>query len=325
VRAGGDPMSSADVSGIGHSYDHLPVDALPVDVAIDRYVPARIARWEEYRTIMTTVVKAAAPPSYEVAREMLFIGYAFIQWLVTIAAVPIDADRLFTERNLLRFVQQMPSKGKAFREGIQAKYLARLVKAHTGSRPKTGLPEGRKVANPYTRAQLASACSFANTRRTELQTRTLRTIVALGAGAGLSFIEMEAVRLRDLADDHVLVTVQRPRVVPLIPYWLDWIDRDPNGEPDDHLVMPGRPRLRKHGEKLRNFIKSVDDNPVDANRLRTTWVVSLIRAGIGAGEIRNMAGFKTFQALDNYIPFLPDIDPVALRDRIAQITPESTR
>lgn len=199
-------------------------------------------------------------------------------------------------------------------------YRSRLVNIAVRINPTAGAPVkaptlGHRAVRPgYTRTQEAAIRRTALRQRNPGTRRALCAVVGFCAGAGLDPADLRNLRT-DTVTDHaaqgieVTVAVGKIRTV--------WVRRE-----YEKLVRVGleglRPGALVIGKQVdrRNVTTSIiecaelyDAPPLDASRLRSTWLTWLMTRQVPVQVILYASGLKTARTLTDLIDQLPRVDP----------------
>ncbi|MFK0402759.1 hypothetical protein ACIQTT_10545 [Microbacterium sp. NPDC090225] len=131
-----------------------------------------------------------------------------------------------------------------------------------------------------------------------------RRIFALAVGAGLTPLEIQEVRYRDLHGTHVTVQGEHARVAPILHEWREELVLD--GDPDSYVVVPDALREGPHAKAVGEFLGMFPAPRPVPRRLRSTYLVTILAAGISAQDFVAVTGREAAGALNQYRDFLPD-------------------
>lgn len=162
---------------------------------------------------------------------------------------------------------------------------------------------------PYTHEELDYWWRIAQSQKTTHRVRLLSSVIALGAGAGLTTSEIanlpkDAIQTHPSMDDLLLVHLpERVSVVDT-----DWAER----VHDLNAQIPGEywfGTMRMQTKDLLTYVKSKAIIPADAptltvRRLRTTYAVTLLNRGVLAPEFFAIFGSKsaiTYERLARFV------------------------
>ncbi|TFC25168.1 site-specific integrase [Cryobacterium sp. TMT1-3] len=293
---------------------------------IVRYHPkVSLTQWKAVREFTIATAVQMKPRSYESTRRLMTMTARFHSWLWAATGSELTAERVYTSRNVYRYLQEfLPTHSESHRWGIvrQLGTIADLL-ANGGIKrlPAPHLP-GRR---PFSLADSATMHSWAASLTTNLKRQNAWAILGLAGGAGLRTDEIIDVRLGDIemTDGRVFVNVPgpRPRRVPVMNPWNRTLLRslDQRTNPDEFLFCGYRSNeyrptaiqtfLTLHPSRVRATV----------SRLRSTWIVSQIDNGLPLPVLKAIAGFASAQSLDKHLRYAK---PLNLADYIGLITGE---
>jgi len=170
----------------------------------------------------------------------------------------------------------------------------------------------RKVALPYAPGELDGLRSDAVNQATVGRVRAARTLLALGAGAGLDGRWVARVGADDVCarDGAVLVKVGQPaaRIVPVLASWERDI-LDLAAFAGDEFLLGGRSIARNRAGSLAASIVVAHGHPkLSASRLRSTWLVTHLAMGTRLPELARAAGLQGVTVLSDLLSFVPVLD-----------------
>jgi hypothetical protein len=178
---------------------------------------------------------------------------------------------------------------------------------------------GSSASAPYSPAEQIALWSSACGQPTEQLRTGCKILLAAGLGFGLDSREVIPLRVHDIrvTDGGGLVVVNvrgtRPRLVvcrrPWEPVWRDLVKDRPVGEAQ-WLFRP-----EAHG-RVKNTVTNFLAHTADSHgtprlvtaRLRATWIVGLIDAGVPLPVIVAAAGVVSLHALSRYLPYVRAVD-----------------
>lgn len=165
---------------------------------------------------------------------------------------------------------------------------------------------------PYTSREIGVLTVWAAGQRTAYARHNAVAMVALGLGCGLRAHEFLTLRGRDVTVDDagVMVTVtagQWPRTVPVLARWeAEVADLAAEVDPGAYLFRPDREVSRPNSVHV--FLR--DANPpecgVSLNRMRVTWIVGHLTAGVPLAALLQAAGIVSVTSLERYARYLTD-------------------
>ncbi|WP_281945663.1 hypothetical protein [Streptomyces olivaceus] len=223
-------------------------------------------------------------------------------------------------RFLLTLTGVKPSSITTF-ASVLARVRETLVWVERGEPARPRLSAHRTRAEPYTTSELARLDAWANALETRsVDRRNAKAMTTLGAGCGLTPSEMLATRGSSI---HVLpsdaVVVRPPgsdRLVVCRSLWEEDLADLARAAGDGYLFAPHR-EVEKPKNAISNWVRRTHPAdpkmpPLQMARLRSTWIVMLLRARVPSEIVAKAAGMSTTAALAPYMAWVPDHSPEAI-------------
>lgn len=184
--------------------------------------------------------------------------------------------------------------------------------AITRAAPWESRPAGkarRQVADPYTPAAINQLQVDALAQATPLRRRAARTVIALGAGAGLDGRWVGKVTAADVlrVGSAVVVRVGEPsaRQVPVIRSWESEVLDLAAGAGSEFLIG-GRSLAPNRVSDLIYRLEIPRGHPkLSPARLRSTWLVTHLTLGTRLPELARAAGLQGVFVLSDLLPHVP--------------------
>ena len=278
--------------------------------------------WPYTRTAVSEAVSASTSAPRNTAKYLShlsdFAAWAHAQGLPLTPAVLLDADVI--ERYIAVGMSGARDSTRATRRAI-----LRRIARHCASPPKDlPLPIAyRRVRPPYSPEELQGLLALASAQPTPSRRRTLRAILHLGLGCGIASRDLAWVRGQDveqLPDGAVSVTVSggtRPRaVVALHAHETELLElsRFAGGG----LLIGGSTRGRRNVTRgpLDRVVGGEDLPRLETARLRSTWLLTHLRARTPLPALMTTAGLTSVRPLEDLLHHCPidaDAAQVALR------------
>jgi integrase len=222
-------------------------------------------------------------------------------------ALPIDVS-LFQPSSIERHILEgLPNYTWASRSNVRS-ILLRMSEALLGENAARirHLPIGPSTASePFTADEAATVRAWASAQKLSRRT-SAAALVGLGAGAGITAGELTAMKVSDVAADGSSVTVRegRSRTVVIDPRYRGLVKRAVKNRGFDEWIFS--PQRRVAGKNLVSGF--VAHNPsesvaINARRLRATWIVEQLRAGVPSMELRLASGVESLSALDRFLRY----------------------
>lgn len=274
----------------------------PLRQELEKYRPRYPKHWTEIRPLVLNIVAMTQKRKHKQVQMHIRFARDFILWAWQEASCELTLEDIFTEPNVRVYLAQAPSAGAHSAQMNRSASLAKMVLAITGSRP-TLRPREQLGPAPYSTKELAAAWSTVTSGSTPWRRTNGRRIFALAGGAGLTPLEIQEVRYRDLNGTHVTVSGEHARIAPILHEWQDELMLD--GDPDAYVV-PDALREGPHAKAVGDFLGMFPTPRPVPRRLRSTYIVTILGAGISARDFVAVTGRDAAGALDTYRDFLPD-------------------
>lgn len=289
---------------------------------IDGYVAdVPEAHWAAIGTFVRDTVTDLAPQTAGVARNYLAATAKFAHWLWQSVGADLDPQSVFRPALINRFMQEVMSAHSSTYQYQTTQRLNVLAAHFTRTVPARLNLKDPHAVSTYTERELASFCSSAARRNNPARRSNAHVLLALGAGAGLRAEEIAAARVGDIVADpqgiSVAVHGKQPRLVPVHRRWVNTLTLSLAGRPAKEFAFSG---YRPHGYPARVIhqlgIDDPDEQTPSATRLRATWIVLQLNAGLPLDLLLNIAGLNNPTSLAPYVRVMNRHDLVDYRDVI---------
>lgn len=172
---------------------------------------------------------------------------------------------------------------------------------------RAAIPRDDLVAKPYSAQELDRLHDWAESAGTDNMRTNRWRVLALAGGAGLRAREIKGLRWKDIEQHGTETFINLPdRFTPVSElYEEELYDR---GEPNEYVVFPRRTRRET---SLHTMMFEKRDNSgiaIDTRRMRSTWIVGLMRAGLNEKLICRVAGLSSLNNWDVYRATFDDAD-----------------
>jgi site-specific recombinase XerC len=180
------------------------------------------------------------------------------------------------------------------------------------------------VNAPYSQAEITELVSWSRGLSTATMRRNVRALLSIGLGAGLSAREISRLAGTDVREEQGFVVVdvvgERARTVPVRHVWAGEVLELARESGDRPFFRPERTRIVRND--ILTFIDRCTDKGQDAKfciqRLRVTWMVGHLAAGVPVGVLAQAAGVAATH-LVKYVRFVPVPDADEARKLLAGI------
>lgn len=273
---------------------------------------------EQLRPFVLEVTGKVAPQTQDTARKTLTRTTRLGAWAVD-RRLPLDPEKVLTPDRVARYVEEtFDGRAGASATTVRSS-LEQIGRAATTHAPWPGRPTTiarTPPAGPYLPDKIAAYRRAAAVQPRRSARRCMTGVLVLCAGAGAMPGQAARATTDGLVPDaegRWCVTLDRPdRLVPIV---LDFVD-DALRLAADH---PGEPWLSRVprcenwlGGVLRKVRLDTQLPPLLALRLRTTWAVGRLDAGVPLKTLVRAAGLTTAHSLSPLLPYTTHDDDAAL-------------
>ncbi|WP_374457021.1 hypothetical protein [Nocardioides sp.] len=263
------------------------------------------------------------------AQIMLGTTAGLAYWCWKIAGIPLEDRYAFRHDIITSYTNHLFARGE-FTNATVATYrstLMRMADVLMGAESTTyRLPPLRtnKPVAPFDWDQQIALRSWAAGQATNARRIGCTTLLAGCTGAGLSATELLELTAADVHPDRLGVVLdikgRRPRKVPVLAEWetvLAEIARA-SWKPEQWIFLPGRTTCDVN--QVHRLIRRSNDKPfpINAQRLRSTWIVTQLIAGVPVQAILDASGIETLSGLGRFLEFAPGVDPGEARAALTQ-------
>lgn len=289
---------------------------------IEGYVPRDITAsvWTKtLRPFVIPALRASKPVGLAEMERNARVLTLIAAWCVK-QGIPLDIEPVLDPDTVERFcsagLKKTPSRG-SYRATLRK--LGRELTKKAPWEPRPEPMPARKVAPPYTAAQMRSLLLDARRQSTPSRRRAAIALALLGAGAGLDGRWARTVRGTDVhkADGVVLVRVgaPRPREVPVLKEYESELLALASEAGDEYLVGGHTTHRNRTNEIVARFEDGHNHPKLEPKRLRSTWIVTHLTLGTRLPELLTAAGtsrIETFDALLKYVAALNSAERIRM-------------
>ena len=296
-----------------------------VDLVVAAFIPQgrrAHAAWPYTHRVVAEAARVSTRSPRNAAKYLSHLS-DFAAWAQA-QGVPLALEALLDPDVIERYIAVgMPGSKDSTRATRRA--ILRRIARHCAS-PQQDLPlpiAYRRVRPPYSPEEVQGLLALASAQPTQSRRMTLRAILHLGLGCGIASRDLAWVRGQDieqLPDGSVSVTVSggtRPRAVITLQAHettLLEIARFARGG----LLIGGSTRGRRNVTRgpLDRVVGGEDLPRLETARLRSTWLLTHLRARTPLPALMNAAGLTTVRPLEDLLHHCPidaDAARVALR------------
>lgn len=242
---------------------------------------------------------------------------------------PLDLDVLLQPEVLERYAAFRTREVKARRakKSVRDEELSRLraIAAERAKRRYVAQVRSesskRLPRTPYTKSEVWSLVRAGRLLEDPAFRRTYLSIVALGAGAGLTPAEIHDARIEDLRTDGRTLWIaprsdlRKVAEVPVAQPWADVLREALSIEKprEDGRILATGPYRSGLDDFLRDRADKSDQLRVSLSRLRAAWMLQRVEAGARLDEILRYAGLKSAEPLRFIVPLAKARSDAAIR------------
>lgn len=293
----------------GHNIDHRAA----VASLIASYKPIMIprARWAAIAEFTRSAVTDFNPRHQAEARLVLFGIARIADWTHHTAGHPLRREIVLDPRNIDDYIKRGYPVAEQARKNIVRNYLHMLSlelghgdEARRRARPTKTVD---KFA-PYTPREYVDFRLTGRTASTPLRQHVWSTVLALGAGFGITTPEIfEATPTDILEDARGLVLRVRGRNVICLPEWEREVDTALTRRRNNERLVTDEP-LHDPPTYLHTTLRYADStfnqNRYVVERLRTTWIVRHLEAQTPTQAIMRALGVSTTKPIERCLPYV---------------------
>ena len=282
-----------------------------------QYAPNLPAEYvAKIRTFVENAVAMALPKTSYAAKTLLSPAMRFTYWAVFVAGAEQDATAVFQRELIEYYVRETMGE---LREGTRRNNRAWLFRVAEAVNPETNprnpMPlNQRGMDTPYTSGELDILDGWAAGQGTTYSRRAATTLVALGAGAGLSSREIALLRndAISIGDDRsVTINITeggRPRQIPVAARYEKTLAKAVKDMPGERFVFLPQ-RTRTENDVVSAFVARISrptgTPTVRVQRLRNTWLVQQMTNRVDVLTLMEAAGLKSLESISRLASFVP--------------------
>lgn len=292
--------------------------ALPrtVTALIDAHAP-RLPKavWDRIGPFVRDAVSLAAPKTAYSAEILMTATTHYVAWCMA-QGWTLDAEVVWSRQAIDLYVT---NRKLPLADGTRRNYRARLMRISEVLLPEEhgeqmSALNRKSTAAPYTAAQMEAHRQWAGAQVTPVKRYRAMLMLVFCAGAGLRPSEIALVRATDVSALEVgyLISVEgdNAREVPLLGDWDEWMEVLLEGAPSEGPLW-GKPNRTRGNAILSSFTQYTVGEAPRGDRLRATWFVRHLSAGVPTKELFRAGGFEKFEHLPRLLHYVPDAPPEA--------------
>lgn len=287
------------------------------------YIPKSMSdeQWQRAQPLVQDLLRRHPATGDEALRQKLVALTMFVKWAMGVGH-PLDREVLMTEEMIEGFVVTMDTQATT-----AANYRSRLRGIARKANPGRNAPSAsvkvahRSVKAPYTANEVATITRVARVQPNPQTGRQMRACVGLGLGAGLDSVDLRPLLGRHVVDlgthgIRIDVTGRVERTLWVRRQFEDLVREGLHGVAPGQLVV-GTKRDRKNmcARIYSHAIFEGDVPHLEQGRMRTTWILDLLRQGVTLPVLMHAAGLRSARTITDIVALLPasSTDAEALR------------
>lgn len=288
-----------------------------MEAAIANYQPVKVAAsWPVIGDFVRAAVRDCDQKTAYSARELMIVGSALVDWCHA-RGYDLDRDVVFRREVISEFIATgLPGLSVATAGNYRTKLLRMSEHLLSPQYRTVRLPAVLRsdAARPYTAGEVVMLRSWVTGQNTTYRRANAASLTALCLGAGLSAAELTFVTAGHVTTDAegVLVAVEGPRAR-LVPVLAEWEDAlmdvtQAAATPNEFLFRADRSATHRH--LVSNFVDKTTSCGVrpSSQRMRATWLVGHMVAGVRADVLLAAAGIESLESLTRYLQYMPQAD-----------------
>jgi hypothetical protein len=283
------------------------------------YVPELPAEQvEPIRRFVEDAVALALPLTSYTAETLLRPSMHFAHWAVFVVGCELDALTVFDRDLIETFVREALPRGltPGTRRNYRA-WISRVAEAvNPDKNPRKPMPLNQKAMEaPYTDDDIIALDRWSAGQSTPYRRSNAAALVALGAGAGLSSIEIahlkcEAVTVLDDGTVEIKVFIGeelKRRVVVTAEFEEIIATHVKDLAPEVFVFLPQRSRTENDvvSAFVARTLHPKRTPPVTVRRLRNTWLVAQMVNRVDVLTLMEAAGLQSLESISRLAQFVP--------------------
>lgn len=225
--------------------------------------------------------------------------------------LPLDRETLLSSPVIEAFTNSLTCSAPTYRSALR-----RVAKANQISLEPSNISYAKALAKqPYTEDEIKALLGFANSLSNKLRKQRLSWAVLVGAGCGFARSDLRNLKRSGLHQhDKDWFFATSSRCAKISAGFVEPI-RDLYKICDSDLIF-GSTKSRNITDTFRIWVGERRGVPVfSADRLRATYVCSLLQQNTGICDLLSWTGLQNADALDTYLKFLTPPAPKCPRSQ----------
>lgn len=285
-----------------------------VENALQLYRPTerRAPHFDDYAEDCRDIIRKVTPLTPRGVVTMFSMLVQLAEWNIAQGVKP-DFTKILRPENIDRFVlvglKHLGDRSRATRLST----LRRLGPAGAPKWWRRGTPKDRHhpPLEPLPQKTLDSYFWSARLQRFPRHRRFFNALLLLGLGAGLKPVEIAVAKPSDLLYQNGYLAIragiagQPSRVVPIRLEYADQLLALAFDHPNERFCGNFSVRINDPLGRTRTFIDMPAHlPPLNARRLRRTWMVSVLNDGIDLASFLTLAGAPDARSIGELLPFI---------------------
>lgn len=305
----------------------LSITPIPATTFMSEYTPSVLTShdWELVREFVTEAVTATFETASRYQLRKSALGVARLSLDALNHGLMLEPEQVF-DADFIEYHVSRLGLADTSTSSLRALLvrIGRTVSLSWNGRRETPAYPTSMVNTPYTDEDVRVLNDWALSCSTERSRENAAVLLALGFGAGLRNSEVDTLTVADVTVTSAGVVVHphgyrgaSARYVPVHTEYEQTIRDHVRGrDPEDFLFLPGE---RVTGRSCASdFVRRVHlpPVPVTLSRMRTTWIVRLMKAFIPESAICEVAGLRDLQHYAHYRDQVDTASAQAFEDQI---------
>lgn len=283
-------------------YDQIPEEVIQyLRERRIKVVPAKT--WAELEQFIEDSVLIIFPDNPFTAAEHQRAAAKYVSWCRTDLRLPLDAKVIWDRKTIDIYTTQGLDHLQPGTRRNERRFLDNISRVLVPeNHPHAYTPQSEKSTfPPYSVSEMIMYRTWATGQTNPRYRRRAMLMLALSTGAGLQSNEFCHLYKEDIeiTDDAVFVNItqgRKPRRIPVIPKWAEWlvplVESTPNGE-----LLWGQTNRKNGSNLLSAFVENAQGDGPSSRRLRNTWMVWLISHNVPLPIFFEIGGFQKMEHL----------------------------
>lgn len=262
--------------------------------------------WPAIEHMVRAGVNATNPSTTGTTRCYLAAVTRYVLWVYLTTGYPLENPEEVFLHHLIRMYARDQWKGDESKYRQVNLERLKLIARNLGD--DDPVEEPTWPVSPkglYTDADKATLAASARARSTARSRGNMQIIVALGFGAGLRGDEIATARVEDITIDRdsaeIRVRGKHPRVVPMLPEWVNLLESGLEGRAEGEALRGYRYDKVPTWIITNHHVLAPDEPHPSPQRMRSTWIVDHYDAGTPMARLHEISGYPLIGELRKHI------------------------